>query len=100
VMAAYQRKSNIAALVFVGCIVGAVVMIDQSNENLWDGGIIGAATGIGTMASWFYALWAYMKAKGRSGLWCLLGMGSVLGLVVLLLLKDRHRARAAASVTA
>jgi hypothetical protein len=96
VMAAYQRKSNAAALVFAGCIVGAVVMIDQSNENLWDSGVIGAATGLGMMCSWFYALWAYVKAKGRSGAWCLLGMGSVFGLVILLILKDRHEVRSAA----
>lgn len=89
-LATYQRKSNIAALLFLGCLIGFVALISQGYWNLRDGGMLGQLMGFAMAISWFYALWAYLKAKGRSGWWLVLGLTGVLGLIVVLFLRDQR----------
>jgi len=93
-LASYTRKSNIAAAVFIACIVGDVVLISSGHRELWDNDVFAAVLGLTFVTSYLYAVWAYVKAKGRSGAWVLLGVFlSVIGLTALLLLKDLHKER-------
>jgi hypothetical protein len=87
-IASYKRKSNIAGAVFLAAIVADVALIWTGHKDLWANGAFAAVFGITWAASYFYALWCYIKAKGRSDAWILMTFLSVLGLIVLLLLKD------------
>jgi hypothetical protein len=87
-IALYKRKSNIAALVFIVSIGATIALTSNSHQNLWDMGVLGPALGITMLASYFYALWCYIRAKGRNEAWILMAFLNVLGLIVLLLLKD------------
>ncbi len=42
------------------------------------------------LASWFYGLWAYVKGKGRSDFWALLGFANLIGLIIILMLEDHE----------
>lgn len=91
-LAKYKRRSNIAAAVgFVAMLVLVFLTPLKPGGNVWkDGNIILQSVSITTGVAWFYALWAYAKAKGRSGLWLLACIVPV-GLIVLLFLKDKHK---------
>lgn len=92
-IAKYQRQSNLGALIFfvsLGALLMSVTPLDEAG-NIWQGNNLGAQASYITMAiAWFYALWAYAKAKGRSGLWVLAGLFTLPGLIALLLLRDWH----------
>lgn len=92
-LASYKRKSNIAATAFLVGIVGDVALISTGHKELWNNTMFATVFGITWAASYFYALWAYVKAKGRSGAWVLMAFLNVIGLIVLLLLKDLHKDR-------
>ena len=96
-IASYKRKSNIAAVIFVVSLAITVPLVLNSHQNLWDMGVLGPALGITMLASYIYALWAYVKAKGRSDAWVLMAFLNVFGLIVLLLLKDHHKEGAASA---
>jgi fructose-specific phosphotransferase system IIC component len=92
-IASYKRKANIAGAIFLAAIVvafvGGLVLAwtgHNSKENI---DVVSSALTIPLGASLFYGMWAYLKAKGRSWAWLLLG-GPV-GLIVILLLKDHAK---------
>ncbi len=89
-IASYKRKSNIAARVIVFGILAdiALVAMTQSKGPTWD--VVAPAIGITCVGAYFVALWWYMKAKARSPAWVLLG-GTLIGMVVVLCLKDRAK---------
>ena len=93
-LADYKRKSNIGAGVFLLSLIGAVAWIStHPGQNLYvDGGLLGTFLGVTLTVSWFYAVWAYVKAKGRSGWWTLAGFAGFIGLIILLFLKDLAKA--------
>jgi threonine/homoserine/homoserine lactone efflux protein len=98
-IASYKRKSNIAAAIFVVSIGAGIVLSSNSHQNLWDMGVIGPALGITWTVSYFYALMSLIKAKGRSDAWILMAFLSLLGLIVLLCLKDQRKEDTTAAAT-
>jgi hypothetical protein len=92
-LAKYKNRANVGALVF---LVGMVIVVSSvastgAAESTWDSGNLLAQLVVVSMTvAWFYALWAYAKAKGRSGWWALTGLGTWIGLVILLFLRDKH----------
>ncbi len=104
-LASYKRKSNIAGAIFLAFAVGDVVLISTGHKKLWDNSVFGPVVGITWAVSYLYALWAYVKAKGRSDAWVLMGVPvaipflSLLGLIVLLCLKDQRKEDTTAAAT-
>jgi Ca2+/Na+ antiporter len=95
----YARKSNIGVVVFlVGIAVAIVATNNHPHENIWDNNLVLAEVGvIAAIGGWFYGLWAYVRAKGRSDAWVLMAFLSVVGLIVLLCLKDKQKEGTAAT---
>lgn len=90
-LAEYKRKSNIAVWVCVLSVVPLAVAAMNSEGNIWENGNILAMTSeticVGAFA---YAVWAYVKSKGRSGFWVIAPIfGNVIGLIILASLKDK-----------
>jgi len=87
----YKKKSNIAAAVMLVCMIPLILRPGQC--NIFDEGnvlVMLAATAI--PISFIYGCWAYARGKGRSGLWVIAPLlGSVVGLLVLVCLTDRHK---------
>jgi hypothetical protein len=90
----YKRRANIGAgVLLVSLLVIATYFTSaESPENVWESGnILVQGAAFAMTFSWFYILWAYAKGKGRSGWWVLAGLLSWIGLLVLLLLADKHK---------
>ena len=90
-LASYNHKSNMAALVLLVSMLGALAAISGSGKNLWDATPFGPVLGVVWVASYFYALWCWIKGKGRDGAWILVAFLNVLGVIILLCLKDYHK---------
>ena len=89
-IATYKRKSNIAAAV-VGVAVALAIVLFVNDRNTWVSSqdLAQFSLCIGG-AAFYYALWAYVKSKGRSVSWVLLVVFFfVFGLVILMFLKDK-----------
>jgi RsiW-degrading membrane proteinase PrsW (M82 family) len=87
-IAAYKRNSGIATIVFVASLAGGIALT-PSGKNMWDNAPLGPLFGITYVVTFFLAFWWYIKAKGRSGAWILMLFLNLLGMLVILLLKDR-----------
>lgn len=88
----YKRKANLAAGVWLVSVAILAASMVSANGNIWDHGNLPviAIMSVCGGAYWF-AFWAYAKAKGHSGLLgVILPLFSVVGLVVLASLRDRH----------
>jgi len=90
-LASYKRKSAIAAVIFVVSLGTAVALASNRHQNVGGIGVLGVALAIMWTVSYFYALWAYIRAKGRDDKWILMAFLNLLGLVVILMLKDLHK---------
>ena len=92
-LTAEYKKANVGAGVWLLSMVLLLASIFTINtgENIWDGdNNIVAGIFIIQIASMFYALWFYSKAKGYSGyIGILLSLLHLLGWVILLMLKDK-----------
>lgn len=93
-----SKKSNVAAGIWILSMFALLSYIDLSEGgNIWDdGNVVGITILVIHGISLFTALWFYSEAKGYSGLLGLgLGFLYALGLIILLLLRDKHRPEAA-----
>ena len=93
-LANYKRKANITAAVwFVAMlIVIPLALAMKPGTNIWrDGNLIAQFVFIVLGGAWFYGLWAYLKAKGRSGFWVVLGIFTLFGLIIIAVLPDKHK---------
>ncbi len=92
-LAKYKKISNIAAGASIAS-VAIVFALGPRNGGLWHDEAQAVLWGIFTIGIWV-AFWAYAKAKGRSGwLGILLPLLSILGLIILICLKDKSPAGA------
>jgi hypothetical protein len=83
---AYKKKSNSAAAVVLVAFLGAMVCNALNDPKLEL--VVAMLATIAGIAFW-YSLWFYVKAKGRSGWWTLVIIFSLVGILILALLKDR-----------
>lgn len=91
----YKTKTAIAAAVCIGGLVAILVMLPPAGSDAgWDGpGRIATLPLVLCVGAYFYAFWACAKGKGYPGvLGLLLPLLSVVGLIVLVVLKDKHPA--------
>lgn len=89
----YKRRANIAAAIWFTSMGMLIYLItsDPEIDNIWENGnFIAQVTIIVNFIAWFFALWAYVKAKGRSGAWAMLGVFQLIGLIVIAILEDKH----------
>ncbi len=86
-LAEYERKSNIGIAVgLVMQVVGALMPADPALLSVL--GLVLLLGGIGTFC---WGCICYARGKGRSGAWGVLGVTSLLGLIILVLLPDANR---------
>jgi drug/metabolite transporter (DMT)-like permease len=87
----YVRKSNIAAIVWaVGLVLAIAIhlMVHSSEDNMPKSVVL--FLGVVVALAWWYGLYAYAKAKGYPGIvGILLSLFSIIGLAILLFLKDK-----------
>lgn len=87
-LAEYKQKTNVG-------IGGGLLM--QIGGNVLMGSGTGLASVMGLLlmlGGWGVFIWgtiSYAKGKGHHGAWGLLGIASLLGLICLMLLPDRHK---------
>lgn len=94
-IASYKRKANIAGAIFLAAIIGIFVLgrvlvwaghkVSMEEVNVISGAMIALI-----VPSYLYGMWAYLKAKGRSSAW-VLWAGTLIGMIVILLLKDHAK---------
>ena len=96
-IASYKRKANIAGAVCMVALVGPIVLVrvlawtgHNVLRDVGDTSVLATAIMLALVVPYFYGTWAYLKAKGRSGTWVLLA-GTLIGMIVILLLKDRAK---------
>lgn len=67
------------------------VVLELAGRLLWPGTAYGETACFVGSISFIIGCYYYAKGKCRSGYWCLLGLLSIVGLVILVCLKDRSR---------
>jgi glycerol-3-phosphate acyltransferase PlsY len=90
----YKKKTAIAAAVCLCSLVAIVVMLPPAGSGgAWDEpGRIATLPLVICIGAYFYAFWACAKGKGYPGvLGLLLPLLSVVGLIVVIVLKDKNR---------
>ena len=92
VLARYKKIGNRALAVSAAAFGLAVILGSRAaSGNIWQSGGAPAILMFVIALGIWVAFWAYAKAKGRPGwLGIALAMFSLIGLIVLLALKDRH----------
>jgi len=88
----YKRVGNVALAIAAVCVIAIGVLgRNSANGNVWGVGGAPPVLMYATVISVMVMFWAYAKAKGHSGwLGVVLPFLNVIGLMVLLRLKDRH----------
>lgn len=87
---AYKKKTSVAGTVCLVAIIAAFILASivdpkQSQVVSLVLPVLSLVAGIAFIA----ACWFHIKAKGRSGWWILVLVFNLLGLLILMLLKDR-----------
>jgi hypothetical protein len=87
----YKKQANISAGVWLVTLV-AFLATPLPSGNIWESGDIPRMLLMtASIAAFWFCFWAYAKAKGYSGwLGVVLPVFSVIGLVILAALKDKH----------
>ncbi len=88
----YKRKANIAAAIWLGSLVLLVMLLPSAKGNMWEtGDVPRISIFLVFAATYWYAFWSFAKAKGYSGfLGIILPLLSVLGLIILSVLRDKY----------
>ena len=95
-IASCRHQANLAAGIALAALVSMIALILGTNEAALkiENPVMYATTYVLEIVfgiAFFVALWAYIKAKGRSGWWILLMFFNLLGLLVIVLLKDKTK---------
>ncbi len=91
---AYQRNSSLGVLGILLIILALLGLGASSSAAVEMRGILTLLLGIvllGGIGLWYYGLGCYAMAKGYSGVLAALGLFGPLGLLILLLLPDKHK---------
>ncbi|MEC4720507.1 hypothetical protein RY831_15195 [Noviherbaspirillum sp. CPCC 100848] len=88
----YKKKANIAAGIWLASVGLLGYVGSRGQGNIWDNGdILSISSMVICMTAYWYAFWAYARAKGRSGAWgIILPIFSIIGLLTLAALRDLH----------
>ncbi len=91
-LAKYKNAGNIALGASALCFLAVIVLTkDSTTRNVFDAGGAPAVLMPVSIFGIVVAFWAYAKAKGHSGwMGILLPFLSIIGLIILLKLKDKH----------
>ena len=91
----------IAAAVWLGSLLALMSVMPSTRGNIWESGdAMGISIMLACIGSFWFAFWAYAKGKGYSGwLGIVLPLFSVIGLIVLVVLKDKHPESVSSSET-
>ena len=90
-IASYKRKANIATVVWIAGLIGLTALSLIRGKDPMDDAPLGPMiVGIYVVA-FFLSFWWYIKAKGRSGGWIFMFAFNVIGMLVILLLKDHAK---------
>jgi len=86
----YSRKAGIAA---IACVVGlaTAIAITPNGMKVWYNTPFVLILGAVGVASFFLTFWWVLKAKRRSDLWMLMLLLNLIGMVVILLLRDQSK---------
>jgi hypothetical protein len=88
-IAEYQKKTNIGvAIGLIVSIAGRLLMKSEEPSLV----LLGALAAIAGTVVFIWGCWHYALGKGYHGAWGLLGLFSFVGLIVLVLFPDRHKA--------
>jgi 1,4-dihydroxy-2-naphthoate octaprenyltransferase len=90
-IASYKRNANISAVVWIAALVGLTALsLHNIGKDPLDSPL-GPVLLVVCMGALIVSLWCYLKAKGRSSAWLFMLTFQVVGLLVILLLKDRAK---------
>ncbi len=88
----YKRKANIAAGIWLASMVPLIFVIIADGDRGVIREILQPLLIFVNVGSFWYAFWAFAKAKGYSGfLGLVLPIFSILGLIILVSLRDKHK---------
>ena len=87
----YKKQANISTGIWLVTLI-AFLASPLPSGNIWESGDIPRMLLMtASVAAFWFCFWAYAKAKGYSGwLGVVLPIFSVIGLVILAMLKDKH----------
>ncbi len=95
-IAQHRTRSNLGiASGLLLSIAGRLLIASGENSAMWAVGILALLTGGGLF---IWGCVEYALAKGRHPAWGLLGLASILGLVLLVVLQDRSNPRSRTEV--
>jgi len=84
----YKTKTNIGVgLGIIGQIIGRTLIDTKADGEV----LLGAAIILAALVVFIWGCAQYAKAKGQSGWFGLFGLLSIIGLLVLFFLPDRHK---------
>ena len=86
-LAEYKTKTNIGAGLGIVLQIAGRVLAAQSDALA----LHGFALSLVGLVVFIYGCFCYAKGKGHSPWWGLLGLLSIIGLIILVFLPDRHR---------
>jgi hypothetical protein len=86
----YKKQANNAVGIGLVTLTIAILTGLSTKENIWASSI-GSVLMLTCMGSFWFSFWAYAKAKGYSGfIGLVLPLLNILGLIILLGLRDKH----------
>jgi peptidoglycan/LPS O-acetylase OafA/YrhL len=93
-LANYRRRGHISLAIWLIAGIAAAIMAPGLRREVWEH--LQPATVVAgiSVAGWCYAFIAYAQAKGYPGIaGLLLALLNLPGLLILILLKDKHKVR-------
>ena len=88
----YKRKLIIAGGVCIASALAVVIPMWNAPDFWNDYRLVNLVLALGYVGSYFYVFWVTAKGKGYAGwIGLLLAVFSILGIAILIFLKDRHK---------
>lgn len=91
-LANYRRRGHISAATWLVTGIAAAILAPGLSREVWEHLQPATVVAAVSVAAWCYAFIAYAQAKGYPGLaGLLLALLNLPGLLILILLKDKHK---------